>query len=53
MATFKCDKCGASKEGRCQPKKCEACGAAACMTKQAEAKAKAGCGCGCKAKKKG
>lgn len=49
MATFKCDKCGATRETRCQPKKCEACGASACMTKQGEAKKS---GCGCKAKKK-
>ena len=51
MATFKCDKCGATRETRCQPKKCEACGAAGCMTKQEAAK-QSGCGCGCKTKKK-
>lgn len=52
MATFKCDKCGATKETRCQPKKCDACGASACMIKQGEAKKGSGCGCGCKTKKK-
>ncbi|MFZ5775179.1 MAG: RCKP-type rubredoxin-like domain-containing protein [Thermodesulfobacteriota bacterium] len=52
MAIFKCDKCGATKEGRCKPKKCAACGGSECMSKQEEAKASGGCGCGCKAKKK-
>lgn len=55
MAIFKCDKCGAAKEGRCKPKKCDKCGEMACMSKQEEAPAqKAGGGCkrsGCKAKK--
>jgi rubrerythrin len=27
MAVFKCSKCGATKEGRCKPKKCPKCGA--------------------------
>ena len=51
MAIFKCEKCGATKEGRCKPKNCAACGESGCMAKQDEAKA-GGCGCGCKGKKK-
>ncbi|MBI4744658.1 MAG: rubredoxin [Actinobacteria bacterium] len=27
MAVWKCSKCGATKEGRCKPKKCPKCGA--------------------------
>jgi Fur family peroxide stress response transcriptional regulator len=34
MAEFKCEKCGATKEGRCRPKKCPACGESGCMQKQ-------------------
>ncbi|MHB8791836.1 MAG: RCKP-type rubredoxin-like domain-containing protein [Thermoleophilia bacterium] len=34
MAVFKCDDCGATKEGRCKPKKCPKCGAEGTMTKQ-------------------
>ncbi len=49
MATFKCEKCGATKEGRCKPKKCPECGETGVMVKQ-EAK-DGGCGCGCKTKK--
>ncbi|GEM_PF-1278890 len=33
MAIWKCEKCGAEKEGRCKPKKCPAC-AAIVMVKQ-------------------
>jgi rubrerythrin len=33
MAIFKCDVCGATKEGRCKPKKCPACGAEGSMVK--------------------
>jgi rubrerythrin len=33
MAVFKCEKCGATKEGRCKPKKCPECGEANTMTK--------------------
>ena len=28
MAVFKCRECGETKEGRCKPRKCQACGAA-------------------------
>gem|GEM_PF-823360 len=53
MAEFKCDKCGATKETRCQPKNCAACGAKDCMVKMEATPASGGCGCGCgkKAKK--
>ena len=34
VAEFKCEKCGATKEGRCRPKKCAACGASGTMEKQ-------------------
>jgi len=34
LAEFKCEKCGASKEGRCKPQKCQACGATGTMQKQ-------------------
>ncbi|MGD2080060.1 MAG: rubredoxin [Nitrospirota bacterium] len=34
MAVFKCDKCGATKEGRCKPRKCPKCGASGTMTKK-------------------
>ena len=34
MAEFKCEKCGATKEGRCRPKKCPECGESGCMEKQ-------------------
>lgn len=27
MAVWKCEKCGATREGRCKPKKCAACAA--------------------------
>lgn len=53
MSIFKCEKCGASKEGRCKPQKCPICGEKGCMTKE-EAAGSAGakkCGCGCKAHK--
>jgi len=49
MALFKCDKCGATKEGRCKPKNCPACKLADTMIKQDEAAGS--CGCGCKKKK--
>ena len=49
MAIFKCEKCGATKEGRCKPKKCLDCGGSDCMIKKEEKSS--GCGCGCKAKK--
>jgi rubrerythrin len=50
MAVFKCEKCGATKEGRCKPKKCPACTEAGTMQKQEENKS-SGCGCACSAKK--
>ena len=34
VAEFKCEKCGATKEGRCKRKKCPACGESGCMQKQ-------------------
>lgn len=34
MAVFKCEKCGATKEGRCKPSKCAKCGAEGTMQKQ-------------------
>jgi rubrerythrin len=34
MATWKCEKCGYQKEGRCKPRKCEKCAAADSFTKQ-------------------
>ena len=34
MATFKCEKCGATKEGRCRPKKCPSCQAEGSMQKE-------------------
>jgi len=48
MAVFKCEKCGATKDGRCKPKKCPACAAEGCMQKQEEKKPAGGCGCCCK-----
>lgn len=48
MAEFKCEKCGATKEGRCKPKTCPKCGENGVMAKQETA---GGCGCGCKSKK--
>jgi rubrerythrin len=33
LAVFKCEKCGATKEGRCKPKKCAKCGATGTMVK--------------------
>ena len=51
MAVFKCEKCGATKEGRCKPKKCPQCGESGCMGKQEEGKKSGGCGCACKSKK--
>jgi len=34
MATFKCKECGEIREGRCKPRKCQACGAAESYEKQ-------------------
>ncbi len=51
MAIFKCEKCGATKEGRCKPKKCSDCGGSDCMIKKEEKTSGCGCGCSCKAKK--
>jgi rubrerythrin len=50
MAVFKCEKCGAMKEGRCKPKKCPTCAEAGTMQKQEEKKS-SGCGCACSSKK--
>ncbi len=49
MAVFKCEKCGVTKEGRCKPKKCDACGETGVMVKQDEGKS-SGCGCKCGSK---
>jgi len=46
MAVFKCEKCGATQEGRCKPKKCPSCEESGTMIKEEEAKA-SGCGCKC------
>jgi len=34
MAVFKCESCGATKEGRCKPKKCPKCGETGVMKKE-------------------
>ncbi|MHB8068851.1 MAG: RCKP-type rubredoxin-like domain-containing protein [Desulfobaccales bacterium] len=34
MAVFTCEKCGATIDTRCKPKKCHICGEMACMCKQ-------------------
>jgi rubrerythrin len=34
MAVFKCGNCGATKEGRCKPKKCPKCGKEGVMQKE-------------------
>ena len=47
MAVFKCKKCGATKEGRCKPKKCPECAESGTMLKKEEKKS-SGCGCACK-----
>jgi rubrerythrin len=47
MAVFKCEKCGATKEGRCKPKKCPECAETGSMQKKEEGKS-SGCGCACK-----
>ncbi len=36
MAVFKCEKCGATIDTRCKPKKCHVCGEMACMCKKEE-----------------
>lgn len=51
MAVFKCEKCGATKEGRCKPKKCPQCGELGCMLKNEAAAPAKKCGGGCKSKK--
>jgi hypothetical protein len=43
MATFKCESCGATKEGRCKPKKCDECSAENTMQKEGSSS----CGCKC------
>jgi len=47
MSVFKCEKCGATKEGRCKPKKCPECAGSGTMQKQNDKKS-SGCGCACK-----
>ena len=42
MAKFKCEKCGATKEGRCKPKKCPDCGEQGTMSKDNSCSS---CGC--------
>lgn len=45
MAIWMCDKCGATKEGRCKPKKCESCSSTVFLKKEESC----GCSsCGCK-----
>jgi hypothetical protein len=34
MATFKCKACGAEKDARCKPQKCEKCGAVGTVEKK-------------------
>ncbi len=34
MAVFKCETCGATKEGRCKPQKCPGCGEKGTMKKE-------------------
>ncbi len=34
MAFWKCEKCGATKDSRCKPKKCPSCGEANTMIKE-------------------
>ncbi|MEJ2183981.1 MAG: rubredoxin [Nitrospirota bacterium] len=34
MAVFVCEKCGATKEARCKPKKCPSCGGSGTMVKK-------------------
>lgn len=53
MAVWKCEKCGATKESRCKPKKCPSCGEADSMVKEgAGSETKSGCATkrGCKKK---
>ncbi|MBU0486181.1 MAG: hypothetical protein KKB30_16880 [Proteobacteria bacterium] len=50
MSVFKCEKCGDTKEGRCKPKKCSACGETGVMVKEETKTSGCGCGCSCKSK---
>ncbi len=34
MAVFECTSCGATKEGRCKPQKCQGCGEKGTMQKK-------------------
>lgn len=43
MATWKCSKCGATKESRCKPKKCPNCGEADVMVKEGGSSCKKKC----------
>ncbi|MBI4734182.1 MAG: rubredoxin [Rubrobacteridae bacterium] len=40
MAIWKCESCGATREGRCKPKKCQACGANTTFVKEGDDKDK-------------
>jgi ABC-type ATPase with predicted acetyltransferase domain len=40
MAIWKCEKCGATREGRCKPKKCQQCEASDSFVKEGDDKAK-------------
>lgn len=33
MAVFTCEKCGATIDTRCKPKKCQSCGESGCLVK--------------------
>ncbi|GBE40245.1 hypothetical protein BMS3Bbin09_00119 [bacterium BMS3Bbin09] len=50
MAIFKCESCGATKEGHCKPKECPKCGKTDIMKKQEDSGSGSGCGCSCKSK---
>lgn len=41
MAVWKCEACGATREGRCKPKKCASCGGSNTFVKEEENKEKA------------
>lgn len=41
MPKFKCERCGATIEGRCKPKKCDKCGESTMIKKEQS------CGCKC------
>ena len=47
MATWKCEKCGETVEGRCRPAVCPKCGASKDDFKKVEESGCSSCGCGC------